>query len=132
MTHLTLKGDKYSYRTASEGEAVQVEVYYSKGGMNYFSGGTQRRGIYVSITPVKFEHGCISFMMFSGKGAFLMELKAKSAKKLAAVAEILDSAVPSAAETFSAGSKEPTVKEQWERTAIDILRNRFASETTTA
>jgi hypothetical protein len=55
------------------GEATHVEVslYYSKGGMNYFSGNNEARGLYLSVTPVsitKYEGGGIgrSFKAFSG------------------------------------------------------------------
>ena len=50
---------------------IEVSIYYSKGGMNYFSGGNEARGLYLSVTPVsitKYESGGIgrSFRAFSG------------------------------------------------------------------
>ena len=38
----------------SNGKAthLKVEVYYSKGGANYFTGGTESRGIKLSVSPV--------------------------------------------------------------------------------
>ena len=31
---------------------IRVELYYDKGGMNYFTGKTERRGYYLSAVPV--------------------------------------------------------------------------------
>lgn len=31
---------------------IKVETYYSKGGMNYFTGTNEARGIYLSVSPV--------------------------------------------------------------------------------
>src|SRR3972149_5083109 len=36
---------------------VKIELYYSKGGMNYFSGRPERRGFYVNVTPVSRSQG---------------------------------------------------------------------------
>ncbi len=124
MTNLKAKGDKYRYRTAEEGKAVEVEVSYSKGGTNYFSGGTSPRGIYVRITPVTLEHGCVSFKLFSGTGMCLVHLLRKSDKQLLAVAERLDAVVPDAATMFEHNNKE---------SALALLRDAFnPSAVTTA
>lgn len=37
--------------------ALRVEIYYSLGGMNYFSGSTKPRGYYVNIKPVELGGG---------------------------------------------------------------------------
>lgn len=34
---------------------LKIEVYYDKGGMNYFSGRPEERGYYASVSPVKIE-----------------------------------------------------------------------------
>ena len=39
----------------SEATHVKVQLYYSKGGMNYFTGKAEARGYYVSVSPVKIE-----------------------------------------------------------------------------
>jgi len=43
-----------SVRKVSKGNATHVEIdlYYSKGGMNYFTGNVEPRGIYISVSPV--------------------------------------------------------------------------------
>ena len=39
--------------TSDKGTHIKVEVFYAKGGINYFTGTSERRGIYLSISPVK-------------------------------------------------------------------------------
>jgi len=50
---------------------LEVSVYYTKGGANYFCGGTIQRGYYVSVTPVTKKGGTISFELFAGCKRFL-------------------------------------------------------------
>jgi hypothetical protein len=70
------------------------EVYYSKGGPNYFSGGTMARGYYVSVMKSLRDEtrGITSTSFTIGAGpatavkAFVAHAKAFSAKKLEAMA----------------------------------------------
>lgn len=32
---------------------LKIKLYYSKGGMNYFTGTNEKRGLYLSVTPVE-------------------------------------------------------------------------------
>ena len=86
----TQKGDKYIYRDKLEGEVIEAQVYYTLGGQNWFSGGTNRRGIYFSFNPctLKNEGGVTikSFALGAGIKYFALPLKAKSAKQIARVA----------------------------------------------
>ena len=63
---------------------IKVEVYYSLGGMNYFTYKTERRGYYLSVCPVTIEErdGWRSegFTLFTGTKWLLKEVKRKSAK----------------------------------------------------
>lgn len=34
---------------------IKIEIYYSKGGLNYFTSRNEQRGLYVSVSPVKRE-----------------------------------------------------------------------------
>jgi len=52
---------------------LEVSVYYTKGGANYFSGGTTQRGYYLSVTPVTKSERSVSFTMFSGFKHLLLE-----------------------------------------------------------
>ena len=45
---------------------LEVEVYYTLGGANYFSGGQTQRGIWLAIKPVKVSDGMVKFTMFDG------------------------------------------------------------------
>jgi len=67
---------------------LEVSVYYTKGGANYFSGGTTPRGYYVSVTPVTKGNGTISFTMFSGRKQLLFETARYSAKQFERAVEM--------------------------------------------
>lgn len=66
---------------------LKVEVYYSKGGMNYFTGTNEARGIYLSVSPVKrtfYEGGgsSESYTAFSGVKQHLKDMARFSQKAL--------------------------------------------------
>lgn len=88
---------KAYYHEISEADGkkkcLKIDVSYSKGGINYFNGQTNRRGIYVHFTEVErsFDRGYVteSHSLFS-KSSFkilVLELKRLSQKKLEAVYE---------------------------------------------
>ena len=70
--------------TKTENVFVKVEVYYSLGGMNYFTYKVEPRGYYLSVTPVeKINRGSYvteSCAAFSGYKMLLKEVKRKSKK----------------------------------------------------
>lgn len=81
------KGTKYS--------SLEVRVYYTLGGMNYFSGGTTPRCYALAVKPVdKYEGGTSRTLMGSGFDAgsavAVVETRAYSAKKLAALAALVN------------------------------------------
>ena len=61
---------------------LQVEVYYSLGGMNYFSGRSESRGYYLSISPIEVGSvaggNLISYTAFTGYKFLLFESGRKS------------------------------------------------------
>jgi hypothetical protein len=63
---------------------IKVELYYSLGGMNYFTGRAEERGYYLSVTPVFKEDrgGCFieSMTAFTGTKMLLLPVARKSAK----------------------------------------------------
>ena len=78
---------KYIKIESDKGTHIKVEVFYTKGGVNYFTGTTERRGIYLSVSPVKltiYENGSRSegYVAFTGTKQFIEELKRYSDKKL--------------------------------------------------
>ena len=63
---------------------LKIELYYSLGGMNYFTGRAENRGYYLSITPVE---RCVSrgytsecYTAFSGIKQLVKVVKRKSQK----------------------------------------------------
>lgn len=76
---------------------LKVQVYYNKGGMNYFSNLAEKRGFYISVSPVeRSEHkgigGAIivneSYSAFSGTKRLIKEVKRNSEKGLNEAIEI--------------------------------------------
>lgn len=73
------------YRHIKDNSHLKIEVYYSLGGMNYFTGTIERRGYYLSVSPVERsspESGFMSesYTAFSGNKILLLETKRKSDK----------------------------------------------------
>lgn len=65
-------------------QQLEIQVYYSLGGMNYANYKQEPRGYYLSVAPVKIEkregYSTISFSAFSGIKTLLLETKRKSDK----------------------------------------------------
>lgn len=59
---------------------LEIHVYYSKGGMNYFTSQNESRGYYLSVTPVERWRGMIGYVAFSGLKRCIKEVGRKSAK----------------------------------------------------
>ena len=106
MQNLIARKDAFRFNSKPEGEIVRVEVYYSKGGMNYWNYKQEPRGIYVSVSSLKVERGenftTEAYTMgTSGAKLFVSELQRKTASKIQAVAEKVDAVVPQVAELFT-------------------------------
>lgn len=59
---------------------LKVEIYYSKGGMNYFQSTNEPRGIYLSVSPVRRSTldgvgTSESFTAFSGTKKFIFPME---------------------------------------------------------
>ena len=67
---------------------IDVEVYYTKGGANYFSGGATRRGYYLSAKPVKRDGITVSYNLFSGASKLLLEANRFSVKQFDKAVEL--------------------------------------------
>ena len=66
-------------------KVLKMEIYYDKGGMNYFNGKVEPRGYWLSMRQVERkveDRGIVieSYGMFSGAKAFLKQVKKKSDK----------------------------------------------------
>ena len=82
---------------------IAVELFYSKGGCNYFIGKIEERGIWLSFRPVTYEekdgYTCESYTAFSGIKFLIKGLERMSRNQLAKVTaelhknELIDSLV---------------------------------------
>jgi len=72
------------YELIKDNLSIKTEVYYNKGGMNYFSGRTQERGYYLSVSPIeREERGNViieSFTAYSGVKMLILPVKRQSDK----------------------------------------------------
>jgi len=73
---------------------IEAEVYYSKGGADYFSGGTRPRGYYVSVTPVCRNGTSVRFTAFSGIARFLLPTSRYTDKQFETAVELGKGAAP--------------------------------------
>jgi len=61
---------------------IEISIFYDLGGMSYFSGQSSPRGYYLAVRPVERGGGFISFGLFQGLKALLVEVKRQSPKAL--------------------------------------------------
>jgi hypothetical protein len=61
---------------------VEVELYYSKGGMNYFSGRNEARGLWLSVSPVERGDRFVKYSAWSGIKKHVKEMKMFSQKAI--------------------------------------------------
>lgn len=59
---------------------LKIEVYYHLGGINYFTCKEEKRGYYLSISPIDKRGNTESYTAFSGIKILLLEVKRKSNK----------------------------------------------------
>lgn len=78
MTYL--KHYHFKNKEIKEGEAIQVELFYSLGGCNYIAGKSEERGIYLIIQPVIKTDKFITFTAFTGIKALIKPLKRQNNK----------------------------------------------------
>lgn len=75
------------YLEVAKGDAthLKVELYYTKGGMNYFTGKTEARGIFLSVTPVKRstdgKYASESYTAFTGIKKHVLDMARFNQKK---------------------------------------------------
>ena len=76
----------YKVNNNSHVTHLKAEIYYSLGGMNYFTYKTESRGYYMSISPVarSDRHGCVmeSYAAFTGLKQCVLPVQRKSQKKM--------------------------------------------------
>jgi hypothetical protein len=58
----------------NKANVLEVSLYYSKGGMNYYTGANERRGLYLSVTPVERTPTSKGFVAFSGVKQHVKEM----------------------------------------------------------
>ena len=72
------------YQAFKDQTELKIEIYYNKGGMNYYTSRAEKRGYYISVCPViRTQIGNITteqYTAFSGVKMLLKEVARKSDK----------------------------------------------------
>ena len=73
-------------------DELKIDVDYQKGGINYFNGNIEKRGIYIVVKPCRRHHGIVSTMICGNRHAngykvLIRELGRKSQKQIDFVAD---------------------------------------------
>ena len=78
----------------SKANILELSVYYSLGGLNYFTYKNEPRGYYLSITPIeRSEHGMFissGYLFGTGIKTFLLEVSRQSEKQMAIACAIAE------------------------------------------
>jgi hypothetical protein len=100
---------RYLYYPAESGRMVKLEVSHRDGGMNYFSGRTEKRGIEIVITTIELSDQGRGMTMESSTPMndengrmMLVETPRYSARKLEKIATAIDARAPEISATWSA------------------------------
>lgn len=62
---------------------IEICVFYDIGGMNYFTGKVDSRGIFIRLVPVQLGKNSVTFTAFTGIKELVLPMKRFSAKKFA-------------------------------------------------
>ena len=94
---------------------LKVRVEYAKGGINYFSGGYNKRGYRVSLKPVSRGNGIeSSIMLGSGKESggyiFIEETNRYNARRLREIAVLLDERIPEFVKAYEESNNEKLIE----------------------
>lgn len=87
---------------------LKIEVDYSLGGMNYFSGNINKRGYYLYLTPCTMNGTIMTSTLMgkteeSGFKIFLEETKRKSKKRQGEIYQKLESKIEDIRDLFQIG-----------------------------
>lgn len=93
---------------------IAVELFYSKGGYNYFTGKIEERGVWLSFRAVTYKEKdgctCESYAAFSGVKFLIKKLSRKSHKQMAKIAEELYKMIDSLVFHYEADHQYQLVK----------------------
>jgi len=103
----------YVVNSKPEGYAVQIQLYYNKGGMNYFTGRQVRRGIYLAVNAVEIidngSYKTVRIVPTDGVRICLKELKRKSAKQIDLQKDRIEKRLTEIFDAFQSGNIRNTL-----------------------
>ena len=80
---------RYIKANGKEVNALRCELYYSLGGINYFTYKNESRGYYLAVSPVNRSEHMESYVGFSGVKKCLLEVTRQSKKAEAKAEEMV-------------------------------------------
>lgn len=80
--------------TGKEREFIEVEVYYDKGGRNIFSGRSEPRGFWISVSRITKKGFFVKRQLFEGKRYFILEVKRYSDKSMNKAIDMAEEVYP--------------------------------------
>lgn len=93
---------------------IAVELFYSKGGYNYFTGKQESRGVWLSLRPVTYEvkdgYTSESYMGFSGIKFLIKEMARKNQKQIDRIENELKNIIDDLVFHYEAGHQYQLVK----------------------
>lgn len=93
---------------------IAVELFYNKGGYNYFTGKKESRGVWLSFRPVTYEvkdsYTSESYMGFSCVKFLIKEMARKSQKQIDKIESELKDVIDSLVFHYEAGHQYQLVK----------------------
>lgn len=84
---------KRTYKASSQTNKVNeitTSIYYNKGGANYFTGRTEERGYYFSITPEENDGYMVLYQGFSGIKTCILPVNRQSKKSYDIAKNMMD------------------------------------------
>lgn len=94
------------FKTDGDGKFIEVSVIYDKGGYNYFTGDTEKRGYKVMVQPVTVRERSVCVTAFSGFKTTVKEVSRYSAKAHQSVYEAVEPHMEGIAEAFRENGME--------------------------
>lgn len=87
----------YKVKNKGANDFLKAEVYYSLGGMNYFTNKTEDRGYYISVCPVERKtdsYGIVeSYTAFTGAKMLILPVTRQSSKKMTKAVELFETRI---------------------------------------
>lgn len=111
LNNFRVCGDRYRYRSAEQGDVIEVSVCYLPADRNYSSGEMEASGVWIDFTPINLLAGTVGYT-FSDKPEIgglkfpVVEEQHNDPEVLGQIARHFDRIVPRVAELWKSNNQE--------------------------